>query len=80
MKESQCDKLFDKFIDSYNSSNWHPNDIRIFHEYVEYCYMNNIDCYAMIEKIKRCTFTEKIKDILIRNALDVYEYLRIKDI
>ena len=80
MKDSQCDRLFNRFVDSYNSSNWHPNDVRRFHEYVEYCYMNNIDCYIMIEKIKSLTFTKGIKDKLIRNALDIYEYLQLKDI
>ena len=72
------EKLFNAFISNYNRDNWHPCDIRRLHEYVEYCFENNVDENEMVHPIIESDLSNEDKNRLIQNSEAVYEYLLLK--
>lgn len=73
------EKLFNKFVSNYNVGSWHPSDAKRFYEYVDYCYLNNVDENDISELILESNLPNDIKDGLIQKSTIIYDYLLIKD-
>ena len=73
------EKLFNKFVSNYNVGSWHPSDAKRFYEYVDYCYLNNVDDNDISELILESNLPNDIKDGLIQKSTIIYDYLLIKD-
>lgn len=73
------EKLFDKFVSNYNVGSWHPSDAKRFYEYVDYCYLNNIDEDMVRDIILESKLPHDTKTNLIQKAIIIYNYLLIKN-
>ena len=73
------EKLFNNFVSNFNVGSWHPNDAKRFYEYIDYCYLNQIDEDEIRDTILETKPPHKIKDNLIQKAITLYDYLLIKD-
>lgn len=72
------EKLFNIFLSDYNVDNWHPCDVEKLHEYIEYCFFNNVTEEEMIKLVELSSLPRHAKNNVIECCKKVYGYLLSK--